>query len=150
MAEVFARRDVAALVVRGDDGLDELTTVTTSTVRRVRDGQVTELVVDPTRLGIPPATASALRGGDAAFNASVVRELLAGRPGPVRDAVLLNAAAALVSLDDAATPAGDPSTPIEDALAAGLATAAESVDSGAAAAVLDRWVEVSSRFPTAS
>jgi anthranilate phosphoribosyltransferase len=139
MAEVFARRGVSALVVRGDDGLDELTTSTTSSVWRVRDGSVTTEVVDPARLGIPAAEAEALRGGDAAFNAAAVRTLLEGRSGPVRDAVLLNAAAALVALeaDDAV---------LEDRLAAGLVTTAEAVDSGAAAAVLDRWVAASRAY----
>lgn len=133
MAEVFAGRGVSAVVVRGDDGLDELTTATTSRVWRVLDGTVTHEVVDPSRFGIAPSGAQALRGGDAAFNAAAVRTLLAGQPGPVRDAVLLNAAAALVALaaDDA---------PLDEGLAAGLVVAAEAVDSGAAADVLDRWV----------
>jgi anthranilate phosphoribosyltransferase len=133
MAEVFARRGVSALVVRGDDGLDELTTSTTSRVWRVRAGSVTEEVVDPARLGLPTSSPETLRGGDAAFNAAAVRSLLAGQPGPVRDAVLLNAAAALVAL------AAD-ETPLDDGLAAGLEAAAEAVDSGAASEVLDRWV----------
>ncbi len=139
MAEVFARRGVSALVVRGDDGLDELTTSTTSQVWRVRGGAVTHDVVDPARLGLPEAPGGALRGGDATFNAAAVRSLLAGQAGPVRDAVLLNAAAALVALeaDDA---------PLEDRLAAGLVTAAEAVDSGAAAGVLDRWVAATRSF----
>ncbi|HEY5033099.1 MAG TPA: anthranilate phosphoribosyltransferase [Actinomycetes bacterium] len=139
MAEVFARRGVSALVVRGDDGLDELTTTTTSTVWRVRDGTVTSEVVDPSRLGLATSAPGALRGGDAAFNAAAVRALLAGEPGPVRDAVLLNAAAALVALeaDDAV---------LDDRLAAGLTTAAEAVDSGAAAAVLDHWVAATQAF----
>jgi anthranilate phosphoribosyltransferase len=138
MAEVFARRGVSALVVRGDDGLDELTTSTTSSVWRVRDGSVARESVDPTRLGIASSPAESLRGGDAAFNAAAVRALLAGQTGPVRDAVLLNAAAALVALaaDD---------TPLEDGLAAGLAQAARAVDSGDAAAVLDRWVAATTR-----
>lgn len=139
MAEVFARRGVSALVVRGDDGLDELTTSTTSQVWRVRGGAVTHEVVDPARLGLPASPAEALRGGDAAFNAAAVRSLLAGQPGPVRDAVLLNAAAALVALeaDDAH---------LDDRLAAGLVTAAAAVDSGAAAGVLDRWVAATRSF----
>ena len=133
MAEVFAGRGVSALVVRGDDGLDELTTATTSRVWRVLDGSVTHEVVDPSRFGIAASGAQALRGGDAAFNAAAVRTLLAGQPGPVRDAVLLNAAAALVALaaDD---------VPLDEGLAAGLVVAAEAVDSGAAADVLERWV----------
>lgn len=133
MAQVFARRGVSALVVRGDDGLDELTTVTTSRVWRVRDGRVAEEVVDPARLGLPAPPDGALRGADAAYNAAVTHRLLAGERSPVRDAVLLNAAAALVALD------GDDG-PLESQLAAGLQRAAAAVDSGAAADVLDRWV----------
>ena len=138
MAEVFARRGVSALVVRGDDGLDELTTSTTSSVWRVREGRVSRESVDPARLGIAVSSAESLRGGDAAFNAAAVRSLLAGQGGPVRDAVLLNAAAALVALaaDDA---------PLDDGLSAGLAAAAEAVDSGAAAGVLERWVAATTR-----
>ncbi len=146
MAEVFARRGVAALVVRGDDGLDEVTTATTSQVRRVRAGSVTEHVFDPVRLGVTAAPAEALRGGDAAFNATAVRDLLAGRTGPVRDAVLLNAAAALVALGDATGGAPDD---LDEAMAAGLVRAAESVDSGAAAASLERWVEASATVAAA-
>ncbi len=138
MAQVFARRGVAALVVRGDDGLDEVTTATTSTVRRVRGGVVTEHVLDPGRLGVAAAPASALRGGDATFNAAAVRDVLAARPGPVRDAVLLNAAAALVALGDVDGTAPDD---LDEAMASALARAAESVDSGAAAESLRRWVE---------
>jgi len=138
MAGVLAARGASALVFRGDDGLDELSTATTSRVWVVASGSVTEDVVDPAALGVPRSPAEALRGGDAAFNASVARSFLAGEPGPVRDAVLLNAAAALASL----TPS---SAPVAERLAAELLRAAESVDSGAAAAALDRWVDVSVR-----
>jgi len=140
MAQVFAARGASALVVRGDDGLDELTTATTSTVRRVRAGTVTEHVLDPHRLGLATSPSSALRGGDAGFNAEVVRRMLAGEPGPVRDAVVLNAAAALVALADAA---GSASDDLDEAMGIGLTTAAQAVDSGAAARTLERWVEAS-------
>ncbi|HYF73071.1 MAG TPA: anthranilate phosphoribosyltransferase [Nocardioides sp.] len=133
MAGVFARRGVDAWVFRGDDGLDELTTTTTSTVWRVHDGVVTETSVDPTELGIARASAEALRGGDAAYNAGVVRRVLDGETGAVRDAVLLNAGAALAVHD---TPEVEPAA----ALGAGIARAAEAIDSGAARAALDRWV----------
>ena len=133
MAGVFARRGVDAWVFRGDDGLDELTTTTTSRLWQVRAGEVTEHVVEPTSLGLARGTAEGLRGGDATYNAEVVLRTLDGEVGPVRDAVLLNAAAALaVHADEAG--------PVEDQLASGLARAAESVDSGAARATLDRWV----------
>ncbi|GAA3148993.1 anthranilate phosphoribosyltransferase [Planomonospora alba] len=136
IAGVFAERGVSALVFRGDDGLDELTITTTSTVWVVREGTAVQTVFDPAALGIPRAPADALRGGDVAYNAQAVRDLLDGRTGPVRDAVLLNAAAALVALDGA----GDD---LDAAMAAAHARAAEAVDSGAAAATLDRWIEVS-------
>jgi anthranilate phosphoribosyltransferase len=147
MAEVFARRGVSALVVRGDDGLDEITTATTTAVWRVSAGTVTASVLDPTRLGIARSPLDALRGGDRAFNASVARELLAGRPGPVRDAVLLNAAAALSALDASQSDGGVAGGPgLEESLADGLSRAADSVDSGAAAAVLERWVAATSAY----
>ena len=136
MAGVFARRGVDAWVFRGDDGLDELTTTTTSRVWAVDDGTVTEFVVDPDRLGLGGGTAEGLRGRDAGHNAEVVRRLVAGEQGEVRDAVLLNAGAALAVHADEE---GDP----VDRLAAGVDRAREAVDSGHAKAVLDRWVEVS-------
>ncbi len=138
MAGVFARRGVDAWVFRGDDGLDELTTTTTSSLWVVHDGVVTEETVDPAALGLAPATTEDLRGGDAAHNAAVVRRVLAGERGPVRDAVLLNAGAALAVH-------GAPGEPVAQALADGCARAAEAVDSGAAEATLERWVTAASR-----
>jgi anthranilate phosphoribosyltransferase len=136
MAAVLARRGTSALVFRGDDGLDELSTATTSRVWLVRDGQVHESVLNPVELGIPLSPAEALRGGDRERNAAAVRALLGGEQGPVRDAVLLNAAAALV----AAAP-GEAS--LDRQLIAAIGRAAEALDSGAAAAALERWVSTS-------
>ncbi|MGY1741018.1 MULTISPECIES: anthranilate phosphoribosyltransferase [unclassified Blastococcus] len=136
LAAVLAERGMRALVFRGDDGLDELTTATTSSVWVVADGTVTPERVDPAALGIAPASVGALRGGDPAFNADVFRRVVGGEPGPVRDAVLLNAAAAL------AAHAGV-GADLAAALAAGLERAAAAVDDGRAAALLDRWVTVS-------
>ncbi|CAI9419640.1 anthranilate phosphoribosyltransferase [Nocardioides sp. T2.26MG-1] len=133
MAGVFAARGVDAWVFRGDDGLDELTTTTTSRLWWVHDGEVRESAVDAADLGFARATPDALRGGDVAHNAEVVRRLLAGETGPVRDAVLLNAGAALAVYDA-------PATAPDQALAAGVERAREALDTGAAAAVLDRWV----------
>ena len=138
MAEVFARRGVDAWVFRGDDGLDELTVTTTSSVWSVHDGAVARSVVDPARHGIALSPIESLRGGDVATNADVVRRLLAGEEWPVRDAVLLNAGAAL-----AVHAAEDGS--IEDRLQAGIDRAAAAIDSGEAAAVLERWVAASGR-----
>jgi anthranilate phosphoribosyltransferase len=138
MAGVFADRGVSALVFRGDDGLDELTISTTSSVWQVRDGEVVPTTLDPTRLGIKKAPVESLRGGDPSFNAGVVRAVVSGdEQGPIRDAVLLNAAAALAAVD-AAT--GDAGGSLEDTTASGLERAAEAIDTGQAAAVLERWV----------
>jgi anthranilate phosphoribosyltransferase len=142
MAEVFAARGVSALVFRGDDGLDELTTTTTSRVWEVAGGQLRESVLDPARHGIPAAEWADLRGGGPERNAAVVRALLAGEKGPVRDAVLLNAAAALVA-HDAALAA--PQTSLDERLGPALQRVAAAVDSGAAAAVLARWVAAAQR-----
>lgn len=139
MAGVFAERGSDAWVFRGDDGLDELTTTTTSTVYVATGGAVSgPVTVDPAVLGLAPATTADLVGGDAAHNADVVRRMLAGDPGPVRDAVVLNAGAAL------AVHAGDGSE-VMDALAAGMVRAAEAIDSGAAQATLERWVAAAAR-----
>ncbi|MET8626900.1 anthranilate phosphoribosyltransferase [Kitasatospora sp. NPDC004669] len=138
IAGVLARRGATALVFRGDDGLDELTITTTSRVWLVRDGVVTETTFDPRDVGIELVGIEALRGADAAYNAEVARRLLAGERGPVRDAVLLNTAAALVALD-----LGD--APLTEQLATGMARAAEAIDSGAAQDLLRRWADVTSR-----
>jgi anthranilate phosphoribosyltransferase len=137
MAAVLAARGDTALVFRGDDGLDELTTTTTSTVWVAADGEVVPASVDPTVLDIEPVPPAALRGADRVFNAGVVREVLAGGAPGVRDVVLLNAAAAIAAYD------GLSAGRLHDALARGLRLAAESVDSGAAAALLERWVAAS-------
>jgi anthranilate phosphoribosyltransferase len=136
MAEVLAQRGSRALVFRGDDGLDELTIATTSSVWVVRDGEVVADRVDPTALGIATAPPETLRGGSPQVNAAVFRRLLDGEPGPVRDAVLLNAAAALAAFDER-------TERLHDALASGLARAAAAVDDGRAAAQLERWIAVS-------
>ncbi|MPZ67066.1 MAG: anthranilate phosphoribosyltransferase [Pseudonocardiaceae bacterium] len=132
MAEVLAERGASAVLVRGDDGLDEITTTTTTTVWLVDDGEVRRDCVDPAVLGLPPARPGDLRGGDAATNAAVIRRLVAGEPGPIRDAVTLNAAAAL------AAHAGLSGNLTAD-LRAGAERAADALDSGAASSLLQRW-----------
>jgi anthranilate phosphoribosyltransferase len=136
MAGVLAARGTRALVFRGDDGLDELTTATTSSVWIVRDGEVAPDRLDPGALGLAPSGPDDLRGGSPAFNADVFRRVLGGEKGPVRDAVLLNAAAALAAFDER-------SARLHDAIGAGLERAAAAVDEGRAAAQLERWVAVS-------
>jgi anthranilate phosphoribosyltransferase len=120
-----------ALVFYGHDGLDELTTTTTSTIIEARDGSVRSFDVDPTDHGLALVERAALAGGDAAGNAGVVRQVLAGKPGPVRDIVTLNAAAALMV-------AG-----LAEDLTAGVDIAQQVLDDGRAEAVLDAFVRVS-------
>jgi anthranilate phosphoribosyltransferase len=146
MADVFAARGSSALVFRGEDGLDELTIGGPSRVWVVRDGGVFETTVTPDAVGLAGADASTLRGGDAAFNADVARRFLGGETGPVRDAVLLNAAAALVAVEAcdgslADMPLAD--QPLADQLRAAIERAGAVVDSGAASKALDVWVSTS-------
>ncbi|WP_030679520.1 anthranilate phosphoribosyltransferase [Streptomyces sp. NRRL B-1347] len=136
LAGVLAERGSSALVFRGDDGLDELTTTATSRVWVVRDGSVREEAFDPRDVGIDVVPVEALRGADASYNAEVARRLLDGETGPVRDAVLLNAAAALVALEPG-------EGPLVERIRAGMAKAADAIDSGAARAALARWVAAS-------
>jgi anthranilate phosphoribosyltransferase len=141
IAGVLAERGCSALVFHGDDGLDELTTTTTSTLWAVHDSGVSQLTLDPAELGLSRSTTADLRGGDAAHNAAVVRSVLGGQQGPVLDTVLLNAAAALAAHDGIIN--GDRVIP---SLAEGCARAREAVLSGAAARLLERWVDASRRL----
>jgi anthranilate phosphoribosyltransferase len=136
---VFQTRGATALVFRGDDGLDELTTTGHSHIWEVSRGAVTEHDLDPLDLGIARAEVSSLLGGHPAHNAAVVRSTLAGERGPVRDIVLLNAAAGLVAYDLAVNPSHGQDA-IVDRFKSSLAVVAESIDSGAAAARLDAWI----------
>ncbi|MFF2505313.1 anthranilate phosphoribosyltransferase [Streptomyces sp. NPDC058067] len=136
VAGVFAERGHSSLVFRGDDGLDELTTTATSRIWVVRDGAVREEAFDPRDVGIDLVPVSALRGADASYNAEVARRLLDGETGPVRDAVLLNSAAALVAL----TPGEGP---LAGQIRSAMDRAAQSIDSGAAKRALERWVAAS-------
>lgn len=137
---VFRTRGATALVFRGDDGLDELTTTGHSRIWEVSRGDIHEHDLDPRDLGIAPASLDDLRGGDPDHNAEVVRRVLAGEAGPVRDIVLLNAAAGIVAfrLFQDATQA---QRPILDRLGEAMADAAAAVDAGASAATLQRWVD---------
>jgi anthranilate phosphoribosyltransferase len=113
-----------ALVVHGLDGLDEITITGPTRVAEARDGSVRTYEVDPEEFGMKPATLADISGGDAAENAAIVREVLGGKKSPRRDVVVLNSAAALVAAGHA------------NHLAGGIPLAAQSIDSGAAAAKL--------------
>ena len=140
IAGVLAGRGCSALVFHGDDGLDELTPTTTSTVWVVHDGTVSPDRLRSRRAGAGPGRPEDLRGGDREHNAAVARAVLGGERGPVRDTVLLNAAAALAAA--AGVPGADA---LDKALTEAFARASEALDSGAAAELLDRWVAASQR-----
>jgi len=118
-------------VVHGHDGLDELTTTGATDVAELKNGVVTVFEITPADAGLAPARLSDLKGGDAATNAAAIRDVLAGRKGPLRDIALLNAAAALIVGGKAAN------------LTDGVALAAHAIESGAAARALARLVAVS-------
>jgi len=122
-----------ALVVHGGDGLDELTTTTTSRVWEVRSGEVEERVVDPAELGVRVVMREDLRGGDVARNRDLADAVIDGVPGPHADLVALNAAAALVVAD------------VVPDLGTGLERARELLTQGAAREVLRRWIDASQR-----
>ena len=158
LARVYAERGVSALVFHGG-GLDELSTTGPSTVWVAADGAVSETSFDPASLGLARATLADLRGGNPARNAAVTRDVLAGQAGPVRDIVLLNAAAAIAAAEGlgavaaARTASADPAATaaatgeaLTKELSDGLARAAAAIDSGAASALLARWVDTSSRL----
>jgi anthranilate phosphoribosyltransferase len=138
IAGVLAGRGCSSLVFHGDDGLDELTTTGPSTVWVVHGGAVSQTTFDPAALGIGRSVPEDLRGGAPARNAEVALAVLGGEPGPVRETVLLNAAAALAV--DAGVAGPDQ---LAGALADGYARAEAAVDSGSAQALLQRWVTVS-------
>jgi anthranilate phosphoribosyltransferase len=136
---VFQTRGATALVFRGDDGLDELTTTGHSHLWEVSLGQVREHDLDPRDLGIQRSSIDQLVGGDAAHNAAIVHEVLAGERGPVRDIVVLNAAAGLVAFELAKDP-NQFQRAIVDRFRDKMAVAAEVIDSGAAARKLEEWI----------
>lgn len=140
---VFQTRGANALVFRGDEGLDELSTAGHSHIWEVTRGAVTEHDLDPRDLNIKRASIDDLLGKDAAYNAQVARDVLAGKTGPVRDIVLLNAAAGMVAYDLHAAPASA-EIPLLDRLRERMLVAAETIDSGAAARKLDEWADATS------
>jgi anthranilate phosphoribosyltransferase len=142
IAGVFAGRGKDAAVFRGDDGLDELTISTTSSVWWVRDGQVQQHVLDPEDVGLSRSPLETLRGGDAVHNAGVVKDVLAGATGPVRDAVVLNAGVALaLTVPDQ----GSDTAAFTAAVRSGMDRAERAIDDGSATAVVDRWVGATTR-----
>ena len=123
-----------AFVVHGSDNLDEISNTGDSKVSEVREGVVRSYTVRPEDFGLARAAISDLQGGDREQNAEIIRDILAGKPGPKRDIVLMNAAAALV--------AGAKARDLKD----GVELAARSIDTGAARRKLDELVALSHKL----
>jgi len=137
MAQVLADRGVEGFVFRGDDGLDEITLATSTSVLTIGNGEITSDRIDAKDFGLENAPIAALVGGDANENARIIKAIFAGAKGAPRDAVLLNAAAAIAAFD------GDMSQGIHERISKSLTKAITAVDSGAAADLLNRWVVLS-------
>jgi len=137
MAQVLADRGVEGFVFRGDDGLDEITLATTTSVLTIGGGEITSDHIDAKDFGLANAPISALVGGDANENARITNAIFAGEKGAPRDAVLLNAAAAIAAFD------GEVGRSIHERISASLLKASVAVDSGAATNLLSRWVTLS-------
>src|SRR6185437_8659080 len=123
-----------ALVVHGEDGVDEVSICAPTRVSEVRDGEIRSYSIAPEDFGFTRGTPEAIQGGDAAANAAISRSVLSGADGPRREVVLMNAAAALVASD------------LADDLADGVRLAAQAIDSGAAAERLEKLASVTRRF----
>ncbi len=140
VAGVLASRGNRGMVFHGEDGLDELTTTTRSDIWLIGGGGAVRTELDPADLGVQPAKPADLIGGPPAHNAQVVREILAGGTGPVRDIVLLNAAATLLAFDGPSL-----TEPVADQLRRPLERVAAAIDEGTAAELLVRWVDTTNR-----
>jgi anthranilate phosphoribosyltransferase len=140
MAQVLAERGVEGFVFRGDDGLDEITLATTTSVLTIGNGEISSDRIDAKDFSIDNAPISALVGGDAQENARITRAIFAGERGAPRDAVLLNAAAAIAAFDGAFE------LSIHERLGKSLQKATESIDAGKANSLLDEWVLLSNKL----
>ena len=137
MAQVLAARGVEGFLFRGDDGLDEITLATTTSILTIGGGEISSERIDAQDFGLANAPISALVGGDANENAAITKAIFAGEKGAPRDAVLLNAAAAIAAFD------GDSSQSLQERISVSLIKASVAVDSGAATDLLTKWVTLS-------
>jgi len=136
MAQVLATRGVDGFVFRGDDGLDEITLSSTTSVLSIGHGEIRSDLIEPSDFGISRAPISDLVGGDAAENARITMAIFAGEKGSPRDAVMLNAAAAIAAFE------GEMNLSVQERIWRGLKRAEEAVDSGATTALLQRWISL--------
>lgn len=137
MAQVLAERGVEGFVFRGDDGLDELTLATSTSVLTIGGGEISSDRIDAKDFGLSNAPISALVGGDASENARITKAIFSGERGAPRDAVLLNAAAAIAAFD------GETDRTIQERISTSLIKASAAVDSGAASQLLEKWATLS-------
>ncbi|CAN2199822.1 TrpD Anthranilate phosphoribosyltransferase [Candidatus Nanopelagicaceae bacterium] len=140
MAQVLADKGCDGFVFRGDDGLDEITLATSTTVLSIGKDVITSDRIDAQDFGLANAPLAAIVGGDPSENARISRAILAGERGAPRDAVLLNAAAAIAAFE------GEVGSDIKQRLTAGLARATIAVDSGAASELLKKWAALTSQI----
>lgn len=142
---VFQSCNATALVFRGDDGLDELTTTTDSRIWEISEGHVIEHVFDPRDINIPRANLKDFRGGEPDYNARVLKETLDGKKGAIRDIVLLNAAAGLVAFNLSENP-HEIHRSLTERFAEQIQRAAKVIDSGEASEKLKLWASASQSY----
>jgi len=143
ISKVIATQGKEGFVFRGDDGLDEVSLSTTTTVLQVHGGEIVETNFDPLDIGVPRSEIHELLGGDAQFNAKITNDIFAGKAGAPRDAVTLNAAFAIAAFK------ADFHLPLETQIANAYVLANQAIDSGAAESVLKKWVELSNEIVSA-
>ena len=141
---VLAERGCEGFIFRGDDGLDEISLSTTSTIFQINNGEITRHIFDPSELGLERVGIEELRGGSPGENADITRAIFAGRGGAYRQAVLLNAAAAIAAFK------ADFHLGLTQQLANGYTLAKQAVDSGAAAQLVERWANLSTELAKSS
>lgn len=140
MAQVLGDRGVDGFVFRGDDGLDEITLATTTSVLTIGNGEISSDLIDPLDFGISRAPISALVGGDSTENARITTAIFAGEKGAPRDAVVLNAAAAIAAYEARFD------LNLHDRMALGVARAVEAIDSGASTRLVTQWAEFTQKL----
>ena len=140
MAQVLSNRGIDGFVFRGDDGLDEITLATTTSVLTIGAGEITRGLIDPLDFGIERAPIAALVGGDSVENARITTAIFAGEKGAPRDAVVLNAAAAIAAYEARFD------LNLHERMALGVSRAIDAIDSGASTRLVSKWAELSQKL----
>ena len=140
MAKVLLEKGVDGFVFRGDDGLDEITLASTTTISTLSNQNIATGKIDPEDFQISRSPISDLEGGDSSHNAGITMQIFDGKTGPHRDAVLLNAAAAIAAYE------GRSDLGLNERIETGLLRAAEAVDSGAAKKLVQQWAILSNQL----